>query len=191
MGACYYFITIGQGSGWYLGPNPVYDAFAGHDPPHTSRRDLIGDIHAALAPHKIRLGVYLPYEPPWEDVNVSARMQYRETGQLPQVSQDLLGGRFPLGQTLKNGSRGPWVPEQYGLDDSVGAVFGHGKPYGFGTDRLVEFQTVSERILSLPVETHRIYICDVSYRETFVVALERDDCRMEYALWRQSLWLVV
>ena len=33
----------------------------------------------------------------------------------------------------------PWA--QYGLDDSVGAVFGHGRPYGFGTDRLVEFQT--------------------------------------------------
>jgi hypothetical protein len=141
VGACYYYITLGQGSGWYLGPNPTYDAFAQHDPPHTSRRDLIADLHAALAPRGIRLGVYLPYEPPWEDANVSARMGYREEGAMTQVSQDLLGGRFPLGRTLRNGSRGPWVPEQYGLDDSVGEVFGHGRPYGFGTDRLVQFQT--------------------------------------------------
>ena len=27
-GACYYFITIGQDSGWYLGPNKAYDDFA-------------------------------------------------------------------------------------------------------------------------------------------------------------------
>ena len=119
----------------------MYDSFAGHSPPHTSRRDLIADLYAALAPKPIRLGVYLPYEPPWSDANVTRKMQYRETGQLAQVSQDLLGGRFPLGRTLKNGSRGPWQPEQYGLDDEVGSVFGHGRPYGFGTDRLAEFQT--------------------------------------------------
>eukprot|EP01045_Picozoa_sp_COSAG04_P018656 COSAG04_NODE_1742_length_5722_cov_23.916593_2_plen_193_part_00 len=106
VGACYYFITIGQcgasarpsllppcrspppapcpccpcpcrcccsvasewrrrrDSGWYLGPNKAYDDFAGHSPPHTSRRDLISDLHAALAPRNIRLGVYLPYGPP-------------------------------------------------------------------------------------------------------------------------------
>ena len=104
VGACYYFITIGQcgalrplaagvdppadplrlplplglrrcsvclpdrrarrrDSGWYLGPNKAYDDFAGHSPPHTSRRDLISDLHAALAPRNIRLGVYLPYGP--------------------------------------------------------------------------------------------------------------------------------
>ena len=51
-------------SGWYLGPNKAYDDFAGHSPPHTSRRDLISDLHAALAPRNIRLGVYLPYGPP-------------------------------------------------------------------------------------------------------------------------------
>jgi len=110
VGACYYFITIGQGSGYYLGPNAAYDTFAGHEPPRTSRRDLIGDLHAALEPKNIRLGVYLPYEPPWEDVNVSRKMQFHESGQLPQVSQDLLGGRFPLGRTLRNGSRGSWAP---------------------------------------------------------------------------------
>lgn len=96
IGACYYFITIGQDSGWYLGPNKAYDDFAGHDPPHTSRRDLISDIHAALAPKNIRLGVYLPYEAPMEDNNVSVKLNFTY---LPEVSQDLLGGRYPIGRT--------------------------------------------------------------------------------------------
>jgi hypothetical protein len=125
VGACYYFITIGQDSGWYLGPNKAYDAFAGHDPPRTSRRDLVGDIHAALAPKGIRLGIYLPYEAPMDDANVTAKLGFRY---LPEVSQDLLGGRFPLGRTLRNGSRAPWGRAQYGLDDSVGSVLGHGRP---------------------------------------------------------------
>jgi hypothetical protein len=145
VGACYYFITIGQDSGWYLGPNKVYDEFAGYDPPHTSRRDLISDIHAALAPKNIKLGVYLPYEAPMEDANVSQKLSFRY---LPHVSQDLLGGRFPLGRTLRNHSRGPWEPERYGLDDSHGEIFGHGRPYGFGADRLVTFQTAWNKIIA-------------------------------------------
>eukprot|EP01052_Picozoa_sp_SAG31_P057870 SAG31_NODE_17367_length_673_cov_1.526132_2_plen_124_part_00 len=104
----------------------------------SSRRDLVGDIHAALAPKNIRLGVYLPYEAPMEDPNVTEALHFRY---LPHVSQDLLGGRFPLGMTARNGSRVPWQPERYGLDDTVGKVFGHGQPYGFGADRLATFQT--------------------------------------------------
>lgn len=128
-----------------LGPNQAYDDFAGHDPPHTSRRNLISDIADALKPKNIRLGVYLPYEAPMEDHNVSEKLEFRY---LPHVSQDLLGGRFPLGRTIANGSRAPWEPERYGLDDTEGAIFGHGQPYGFGTDRLVKFQTEWNKIIA-------------------------------------------
>ena len=170
VGACYYFITIGQDSGWYLGPNKVYDDFAGHDPPHTSRRDLISDIADALKPKGIRLGVYLPFEAPMEDSVVTKKLDFRY---LPHVSQDLLGGRFPLGRTIANGSRGQWCadqlahlsaqpnfcdpgqrsllcrePSRYGLDDTKGAIFGHGQPHGFGSDRLVKFQTEWNKIIA-------------------------------------------
>ena len=37
---------------------------------------------------------------------------------------------------------------QYGLDDSIGSVLGHGSPYGFGTDRLVKFQTEWNKIIA-------------------------------------------
>ena len=89
-----------------------------------------------------------------DDKNVSDKLAFRY---LPQVSQDLLGGRFPLGRTMRNGSREPWGAAQYGLDDSVGSVLGHGRPYGFGTDRLVKFQTgePQQRLASAAVETRR------------------------------------
>eukprot|EP01045_Picozoa_sp_COSAG04_P018657 COSAG04_NODE_1742_length_5722_cov_23.916593_3_plen_120_part_00 len=88
-----------------------------------------------------------------DDKNVSDKLSFRY---LPQVSQDLLGGRFPLGRTMRNGSREPWGAAQYGLDDSVGSVLGHGRPYGFGTDRLVKFQTGEpQRLASAAVETRR------------------------------------
>ena len=46
-----------------------------------------------------------------DDRSVSEKLDFRY---LPHVSQDLLGGRFPLGRTISNGSRAPWEPERYG-----------------------------------------------------------------------------
>ena len=50
VGAAYYFITIGQNSGHYCSPNATYDSFVGIQPSKCSRRDLISDLHDALAP---------------------------------------------------------------------------------------------------------------------------------------------
>jgi hypothetical protein len=67
VGAGYYLISIGQNSGFYLAPNATYDRLVGMTPSRCSRRDLVADLHAALAPRGIRLLVYLPSGAPNQD----------------------------------------------------------------------------------------------------------------------------
>jgi hypothetical protein len=67
VGAPYLFLTIGQGSGHYCAPNETYDRLAGVRPGKCSRRDLIGDLHAALQPRGISLMVYAPADGSWAD----------------------------------------------------------------------------------------------------------------------------
>src|SRR6266516_4306674 len=59
-GARYYQISIGQNSGYYLAPNPVYDKIVGIQPSKCSRRDLVADLYDALNKRGIKLMVYLP-----------------------------------------------------------------------------------------------------------------------------------
>jgi len=66
IGAPYCFITLGQNSGHYIAPNAAYDAVVG-GPSKLSKRDLVSDIHAALAPRGIALLVYLPSGAPAAD----------------------------------------------------------------------------------------------------------------------------
>ncbi len=66
--AKYFVLTIGQNSGHYCCPNEAYDRITGISPSKCARRDLVSELHDALAPHGIRLMVYLPagapeYEP--------------------------------------------------------------------------------------------------------------------------------
>jgi hypothetical protein len=58
IGAGYYYITLGQNSGFYLSPNPTYDAIVVHSPSHCSQRDLVADLIAELAPRGVRVMVY-------------------------------------------------------------------------------------------------------------------------------------
>ena len=58
--AGYYILTIGQNTGFYCSPNETYDRIVGHDPPHTSRRDLIGEMADALDAAGVRAMAYLP-----------------------------------------------------------------------------------------------------------------------------------
>ena len=62
--AGYFFITLGQNSGYILSPNATYDSFVRRDPSRLSRRDLVADIIAALAPHDIPVMVYSPAHAP-------------------------------------------------------------------------------------------------------------------------------
>lgn len=53
-----FFMTTGQNSGHWCAPNATYDHYVGRSPSLCSRRDLIADLAAALAPHNIRLLAY-------------------------------------------------------------------------------------------------------------------------------------
>ncbi|MEI6150256.1 MAG: alpha-L-fucosidase, partial [bacterium] len=66
-GCRYYVITLGQNSGHFCSPNAAYDKYAGIQPSKCSKRDLVKDIHAALAPKGIKLMLYLPCQAPNAD----------------------------------------------------------------------------------------------------------------------------
>lgn len=74
VGATYYQISIGQNSGYYLAPNPVYDKLTGIRPSKCSRRDLIADLYQALHKRGIRLMVYLPSGAPSQDKTAVAAL---------------------------------------------------------------------------------------------------------------------
>jgi hypothetical protein len=64
VGAPYFFITIGQGSGFYCSPNQTYDSIVGMKPSKCSRRDLVQELADALIPRGIKLLTYLPANAP-------------------------------------------------------------------------------------------------------------------------------
>lgn len=76
VGADYFCITIGQNSGHYCSPNPVYDQLVGISPSKCSRRDLIADLGAALEPQGIDLWVYLPSGAPCADAQAVERLEW-------------------------------------------------------------------------------------------------------------------
>jgi len=76
-GTGYLLFTIGQNSGHYCAPNATYDRIVGIRPSKCSRRDLILDLAKALAPHGIRLMVYLPSGAPAADPVARKRLAWR------------------------------------------------------------------------------------------------------------------
>jgi hypothetical protein len=75
VGAGYFFITLGQGSGHYCAPNETYDRLTGIRPSKCSRRDLVSDLHAVLAPRGIRLMAYVPADGSWGDPEARAGLK--------------------------------------------------------------------------------------------------------------------
>ncbi|MGN6367359.1 MAG: alpha-L-fucosidase [Phycisphaerae bacterium] len=68
MGVKYYFLTIGQNSGYYCSPNATYERIVGPTcKGKLSRRDLIADVGAALQKRGIHFCVYLPSGAPAGD----------------------------------------------------------------------------------------------------------------------------
>ncbi len=76
VGAPYFFLTIGQNSGFYCAPNAAYDAIVGRTPSRLSRRDLVVDLSAALRKKNIRLGVYLPGGAPENDALACEKLEW-------------------------------------------------------------------------------------------------------------------
>ena len=65
--AGYFFLTLGQNSGFFLSPNKTYDELVGIKPSRCSRRDIIAELIEALAPYNIPVMVYLPSHAPARD----------------------------------------------------------------------------------------------------------------------------
>jgi hypothetical protein len=56
----YFFITIGQGGGYYCSPNKVYERFFGPGNGKLSNRDLVIELAKELTSRGIKMCVYLP-----------------------------------------------------------------------------------------------------------------------------------
>ena len=83
-GAKYYIISIGQNSGYYLAPNPVYDRLTGISPSKCSKRDLVADLSKALRKRGIRMMVYLPSGAPAGDREAIKALEWTN-GPYPNV----------------------------------------------------------------------------------------------------------
>ncbi|MBL8991710.1 MAG: alpha-L-fucosidase, partial [Spirochaetia bacterium] len=66
--AGYFFITLGQNSGYYLSPNKTYDAILNRKTSRLSKRDLVADLASALGKRGIRLMVYFTCLGPAQDL---------------------------------------------------------------------------------------------------------------------------
>jgi hypothetical protein len=76
VGAGHYQLSIGQNSGYYLAPNPVYDQFVGIVPSRCSQRDLVADFYEALRKLDIKLMVYLPSGAPNGDKTAREALEW-------------------------------------------------------------------------------------------------------------------
>ena len=85
VGAKYHIISIGQNSGYYLAPNPVYDQLTGISPSKCSQRDLVADLSKALRKRGIRQIVYLPSGAPAGDRAVREALEWTN-GPYPNVA---------------------------------------------------------------------------------------------------------
>jgi hypothetical protein len=74
-GAGYFFITLGQNSGFYLSPNETYDSLVGHSPSRCSLRDLVADLTEELTPRGIRMMVYFTSSAPALDRQAIERLK--------------------------------------------------------------------------------------------------------------------
>jgi hypothetical protein len=63
-GAGYLIFTLGQNSGFFCSPNKTYDRLVGVRPSRLSRRDLLGEVAAALQERNVRTIAYLPSHAP-------------------------------------------------------------------------------------------------------------------------------
>jgi hypothetical protein len=76
VGAGHYQISIGQNSGYYASPNPVYDKITGIQPTKCSHRDLVADFYEPLRQRDIKLMVYLPSGAPNKDKDAKAALEW-------------------------------------------------------------------------------------------------------------------
>ena len=70
----YLLLTLGQNSGYFCAPNAAYELRAGYAAgSHCATRDIPAEIIAALKGTDIRFGLYLPCQPPNQDLNAALK----------------------------------------------------------------------------------------------------------------------
>ncbi len=76
-GAKWFILTIGQNSGFYCAPNPVYDQLTEAPVSKCSRRDLFRDLALALRAKGIRTIAYLPSGAPEGDFDACLKLNWK------------------------------------------------------------------------------------------------------------------
>ncbi|MBS7263359.1 MAG: alpha-L-fucosidase [Eubacteriales bacterium] len=77
VGAGYMMITLGQNTGHWCCPNPVWDKYVGRTPSRCSERDLPMELADALHKRGIAFGVYMPGHTPMHDELAYERIPYK------------------------------------------------------------------------------------------------------------------
>ena len=77
-GAKWFILTIGQNSGFYCAPNPVYDELVGYVPSKCSKRDLFRDLAAELKKYGVKAIAYLPSGAPEYDRQAVERLEWKD-----------------------------------------------------------------------------------------------------------------
>jgi alpha-L-fucosidase len=72
VGADYFVITLGQGSGLLLAKNEIYDQLTKFEPKRSPERDLVSELADALNRRGIRLMVYTAAGMGWADLEMRA-----------------------------------------------------------------------------------------------------------------------
>lgn len=73
----YFIFTLGQNSGYYNAPNPVYDKLAGYKAgERCSKRDIPMELGKALKKKGIRFMLYLPCQTPNQDLKAIENMGF-------------------------------------------------------------------------------------------------------------------
>ena len=85
--AGYFMITLGQNSGHYCAPNATYDRLTGIRPSKCASRDLVAELHDALAPSGIRLILYLPSGAPEFDPVAVDRLAWAKGGRCEEFQR--------------------------------------------------------------------------------------------------------
>ncbi|MFZ2653643.1 MAG: alpha-L-fucosidase [Victivallales bacterium] len=85
--AKYFVLTLGQNSGHFCVPNKTYDQLTGIRPSKCARRDLVSELHDALAPHGIRLMVYLPAGAPEHEPMAVEKFGWTKGGRCAEFQQ--------------------------------------------------------------------------------------------------------
>lgn len=67
VGADYFFITVGQNSGYYLSPNKAYDEIVERSDSRLSHRDLVAELAEAITAKGIKFMVYVSSHAPSND----------------------------------------------------------------------------------------------------------------------------